>query len=84
MIEMLPLEIFDSNLYFAFSCLMQVMGNSRKSNNVNNSESKGGKGARRKQHQTAGLVSAQAASDCKGYIAYGEYGGRKGGFGGPN
>ena len=39
---------------------MQVMGNSRKSNKANNSLSKGGKGARRKQQQTAGLVSALA------------------------
>ena len=30
MIEMLPLEIFDFNLYFAFSCLTQVMGYSSK------------------------------------------------------
>ena len=39
---------------------MQVMGNSRKSNKANNSLSKGGKGARRKQQQTAALVSALA------------------------
>ena len=39
---------------------MQVMGNSKKSNNVNNSKSKGGKGARRMQRQTAALVSALA------------------------
>ena len=63
MIEMLSLEVFDSNCYFAFSCLMQVMGNSRKSNKVNNSQSKGGKGARRKQQQTAGLVSALARAN---------------------
>ena len=36
------------------------MENSRKSNKVNNSESKGGKGARRKRQRTAGLVSALA------------------------
>ena len=32
MIEMLSLEIIDSDFYFAFSCLMQVMGNLSKIN----------------------------------------------------
>ena len=58
MIEMLPLKFFDSNLYFLFLCLKQVMGYLSKINKVTHTNSKSVKGALRQQQEVAGQVSA--------------------------